>query len=118
MIHGSGERHGRRIKRLNLIGSELILFQPEREIDHVVVRRSRVRRNKVGNEVLLFTRSFRILIKQLLEAIVSPNARFHHLIKRTVFGVLGRNFEVAAHVVRDEFLHVLGRLDGEVVSKT
>ena len=118
MIHGGGECHGRGVKRLNLIGPELILFQPECEIDHVVVRRSRVRRNKIGNEVLLFTSRFRILIKQLLEAIVSPDTGLHHLIKWTVFGVLGRNFEVATDVVCDKLFDVLWRLDRQVVPKT
>ena len=41
---------------------------------------------------------------------------FHYLGKRAGFGVLGRDLEIAADVVRDQFLHVFRRFDGQVVA--
>ena len=52
-----------------------------------------------------------------LEAVVAADARLHHLRQRPALGVLGRDLQVAADVVRDQFLHVLGRLHRQVVAQ-
>src|SRR5690606_35891828 len=62
------------------------------------------------------TRLLRIALEQLLEAVVGRDSRLHHFRQRPFADRLGRDLEVAADVVLDEFLHVLGRFDREVVA--
>ena len=56
VIHGRGIRHRGWEKGLNLIGPETVPLEPERQVQHVFIRGPRMRRNKVGNQVLLFAR--------------------------------------------------------------
>jgi hypothetical protein len=67
-----------------------------------------VRGNEVGDEVLLLAGFLAELLEQLLEAVVGADARLHHLRQRALLGVLGRDLEVAAHVMGDQLLDVLG----------
>ena len=64
-------------------------------------------RNKVGNEVLLFTGLFGVLFKHGTKALISANARFHHFVQWTIFGVLGSNFQIATHMMGDQLLNIL-----------
>ena len=50
------------------------------------------------------------LIEQLLEPVIVADAGLHHLGKRAVLGVLGRDLEIADDVMSDydEFPHLAG----------
>ena len=74
--------------------------------------------DEVGNQKLLFAGFERVFFEQLLELVVAADAGFHHLGQRALLGVLGRNLEVAAHVVRHQFFDVLGAFDRQVVAHT
>ena len=49
VIHGRRERHRRGQISLDLIGAVFVAPQPERQIHHVLVRRARMGRDKIGN---------------------------------------------------------------------
>ena len=42
VVHGGGQRHRRRQEGLDLVQTEVVALEPEREVEHVLVRRSRV----------------------------------------------------------------------------
>ncbi len=71
---------------------------------------------KYGIRYCSLPAGFRILIEQLLEAVVGADAWLHHHGQRALAHVLGGDLEIAADVVLGEFAHVLGRFDGEVVA--
>jgi hypothetical protein len=55
-------------------------------------------------------------LEQLLEAVVRADARLHHLRQRPFADRFRRDLQIAADVMLDQFLHVLGRFDREVVA--
>jgi hypothetical protein len=56
-------------------------------------------------------------LEHRLELVVGADARLHHFRQRPGLGVLGRDLQVAADVVGDQFLHVFRRAHGEVVAQ-
>ncbi len=73
--------------------------------------------DEIGNQVLLLARLFRELLEHRLELVVGAHARLHHVRQRPLFGVFGGDLEIAADVVADQFLDVLGVAHGEVVAQ-
>ena len=116
MIHGSRGRHGRRQERLHLVGTEAVLLQPQRQLEHILIGRARMRGDKVWNEVLLLARLFRVLVEHLLELVIRPHARLHHLGQGAVAQMLGGNLEITADMVLHQLFHVLRRFYREVVT--
>ena len=58
VVHRGGRCHGRRIKSLYLIGFKAMALKPHRQRNHVVVCGAGVRRNKIGNQILLLAGLF------------------------------------------------------------
>lgn len=116
VIHGGGVGERRRVEVLHLIELEAVGLDPERHIHHVFIRGARVGRDEVGDQVLLLARLLGILVEQLLEAVVAAHARLHHLGERALFGVLGRDLEVAADVVLSQLLDVARIFHRDVVA--
>ena len=56
VVHGGRGRHRRGQKRLHLVGAVAVLLQPQGELEHVLIARARMRRDEIGNEVLLLAR--------------------------------------------------------------
>ena len=75
-------------------------------------------RYEIRDKVLLLASLFREPVKQLLEAIIGANTRLHHLVQRSALGMLRRNFQVAADMMRNEFPDVFRIFNREVVAKT
>ena len=117
MVHGCGRGHGTGVKGLHLVGAKTIFLQPHREVHHVFVTRAGMRRDEVGNQVLLFASLGAVLVKHLLEAVVRANARLHHHGKRAALGVLRRNFQITAHMVGHQLFHILGAFHRQVVTQ-
>ena len=117
VVHGRGQRHGRRQESLYLIQPEIVPFEPQCQIQHVFVAGAGVRGDKIRDQVLLLAGGARCRLKELLEALVGANTRLHHLGERTRFGVLGRNLQIAADMVRHELLDVLRGTHGQVVAQ-
>ncbi|MPM72651.1 hypothetical protein SDC9_119627 [bioreactor metagenome] len=118
VIHRRRQRHRRRQEGLHLVETEVVLLQPQRQVDHVGVGRPRMRSDEVGNQVLLLARLARKTVEQLLEAVVAADAGLHHLRQRAFLGVLRGDLQVAADVVLDKFLDVLGRAHRQVIAQT
>lgn len=118
VIHGGGVGERRRVEVLHLIELEAVLFDPERQIDHVFIGGARVGGDKVGDQVLLLARLFGVFVEQLLELVVAAHARLHHLGERALLGVFRRNLEVAADVVLGQLLDIAGIFDRDVVTHT
>ena len=110
MIHRRRQRHGRGQERLHLVGAVAVLLEPQREVHHVLIRRARMRRDEIRDQVIFLAGLFRGGVEHLLEAVVGADARLHHLVERAALGVLGRDLEIAADVMRDELLDVFGAL--------
>src|SRR5690606_2143756 len=88
VVHGGGRGHGRRVEGLHLVGAEAVGLQPQGQVHHVLVGGARVRRDEVGDQVLLLARLLRVLVEHLLEAVIGADARLHHLVQRPALGVL------------------------------
>ena len=116
VIHGCGVRQRRWIEVLHLIQTETTLLQPQRQIHHIFVTRTRMRGNKVRDQVLLFTRLLRVGIEQFLKAIVAAHPRLHHLRQRAFFGMLWRNLQVAANVVGRQLFDITRVFNRDVVT--
>jgi hypothetical protein len=108
VVHRGGRGHRAGVEGLHLVGLEAVALEPEREVHHVLVAGARVRGDEVRDQVLLLAGLGAERLEHLLEAVVAADARLHHLRQRPALGVLGRDLEIAAHVVRDQLLHVLG----------
>src|SRR6185437_14864572 len=116
VIHRGRRRHGRGQERLHLIGAEAVPLQPQGELQHVLIARTRVGRDEVGNEVLLLAGLARVAVEQRLEAVVGADARLHHHRQGSLRDRLRGDLEVAARMMLGQLLHVLRRLHGEVVA--
>ena len=118
VIHGRCGGHGGWIKGLYLISLKFVVLQPQSKIHHVLVTSPRVRGNEIRDEILFFAGLFGVGIKQGFEAFVGTNAGFHHVPQRPVFCVLRGYFQIATHMMRDQFLHVLGGFHGQIVAQS
>ena len=117
VVHRGRQRHRRGQEGLHLVEAEVVLLQPQRQVEHVLVGRARVGCDEVRHQVLLLARQRRELLEHLAEFLVGTDARLHHLGERVLLGVLGRDLEQAADVVGDELLHVLRRAHRQVVAQ-
>ena len=117
MVHRSGGCHRAGVEGLHLVGAETTFFQPDGQIHHVVVAGAGVGCDEVRNQKLLFAGFERVLFKHLLELVVAADARLHHFGQRALLGVLGRNLQIAADVVRHQFLDVFRALNRKVVAQ-
>ena len=77
-----------------------------------------MRGNKVGDEVLLFTRFAGEPLKHLGKAVIAPHPRLHHLGKGTRFSVFRRNLQVATYMMSHQLPHIFWALHRQVVSKS
>ncbi|AIJ47165.1 hypothetical protein O987_15270 [Comamonas testosteroni TK102] len=118
VVHGRSRGHGAGIEGLHLVGAEAVLLEPDGQIHHVFIAGARVGGDEIGNQELLLAGLFAELLEQLLELVIAADARLHHLGQRALLGVLGGDLQIAAHMVLDQFLDVLGRLHGQVVAQT
>ena len=101
VVHRCGGRHWRRIEVLNLVRPETISFEPQRQIQHVFISRTRVTGDEIRDEVLLFPSFCRELVEHCFERIVGPNTRLHHFVERTRFGMFWRNLQIASDMLGD-----------------
>ena len=115
--HGGGHRHRRRGEGLHLVEAEVVLLQPQRQVDHVFVAGARVGGDEVRDQVLLLAGLAAEALEQLLELVVGAHARLHHLRQRAFFGVFRRDLQVAADVVLHQLLDVLRRFHRQVVAQ-
>ena len=106
VVHRGCRCHRRWIEGLHLIGAEAIFLQPQGQIHHVLIGRTRMRRDEIRNQILLFARFFTKAIKQLLESIIRPNPRLHHLRQRAAFGMLWRDLKITTHVMGDQLFNI------------
>ena len=106
VVHGRCQRHWRRQEGLHLIKAEVVLLQPDRQIHHVFLGRARVGRDEVRDQILLLARLLRGFLEHRLELVIGADARLHHVLEHIVLGVLGRDLQVAANVMGDQFLDV------------
>ena len=79
VVHRRGRGHRTGIKSLNLIRTETMTLEPQRQMHHVFVGRSWMCSNKIRHQKLFFSGLKAELIKQLFKAVVATNARLHHL---------------------------------------
>ncbi|OPZ04010.1 MAG: hypothetical protein BWZ09_02087 [Alphaproteobacteria bacterium ADurb.BinA305] len=117
VVHRGRERHRCRQEGLDLVEAKAVAFQPQRQVQHVLVARAGVCRDEVGDQVLLLAGLAREAVEHLLETLVGADARLHHLRQRAFLGVLGRDLQVAADVVLRELLHILRGSHREVVAQ-
>ncbi len=75
-----------------------------------------MRGDEVRDQILLFARLLRVGVEQLLKAIVAAHARLHHLRQRAFFGVLRRNLQITADVVRRQLFDIARIFHGDVVT--
>src|SRR5215469_794483 len=116
VIHGRRRRHRRGQEGLHLVGTEAVLLQPQGELEHVLVARTRMGRDEVRDEVLLLAGLARVAVEQLLEAVVGADPRLHHHRQRPVRNRLRGDLQIAAGVVLGQLLHILRRLDSQVIT--
>ena len=79
VIHRGRGRHGRGQECLHLIRLEVVLFEPERELEHIFDAGAWVGGDKVRDEVLLLPRLCGVLIEELFKVVVRAHPRLHHL---------------------------------------
>ena len=117
MVHRRSQRHRRRQEGLHLIKAKAVALEPQRKIEHVGKRRPRMGGDEVGDEVLLLASLTREFLEQRFELLVARYRRLHHVRQRAGFGVFRRDFEVAADVMRHQFLDVFRRANGKVITQ-
>ena len=117
VVHRRGRGHGAGVEGLDLVSLEAVALEPDGQVHHVFIGGAGVGCDEVRDKVLLFAGFFAELLKHLFEAVIRANARLHHLGQGPRLGVLGRNLEVAAHMVGDQFFDVLRRAHGQVVTQ-
>ena len=64
--------------------------------------------NSAGGSILLFPGFLRKLFEHLLKPVIGSDARFHHFVERAALRVFGRNFEITANMVSNQFFDILG----------
>ncbi len=72
---------------------------------------------KYGTRYCFLPASALNLSNSCLKRVVVGYARLHHLRERPLLGVLGGDLQISADMVLHQFLHVLRRLDREVVAQ-
>ena len=117
VVHGRGGGHRAGVKGLHLVSAKAIFLEPQRQVHHVFVAGAWVGSNEVRNQVLLLACFQAELVKQGFELVVAADTRLHHLGQGPGLGVFGGNLQVAAHMVRDQLLDVLGALHCQVVAQ-
>ncbi len=117
VVHRRGNGHRRWQKGLHLIEPEVSLLEPQGQIEHVLIRCSGVRGDEIRNQILLLACFLRILVEQQLELVVGADARLHHVRQRPVFGMFRRNLQIAADVMRNQFLDIVRRTQGKIVTQ-
>ena len=118
VVHRRRGGHRAGVKRLHLVGTKAIFFQPLRQVHHVFVAGARMGGDEIRDQELLLAGLGREPVKHLLELVVAADARFHHLVERAAFGMLRRDLQVTAYVVLHQFLHILGALQREVITQS
>ncbi len=78
MVHGRGGGHRRWQECLHLIRPEIIPFQPQGQIEHVLVGGAGMSGNKVRDQILFLAGFSGIEVEQFLEPVKAANSRFHH----------------------------------------
>lgn len=106
VIHGGGVGQRRRVEVLHLVEAEAVALEPQRQIDHILIGGAGVRRDKIGDQILLFARLLRVGIEQFLKAVVAAHARLKHFRQRPLLRMLRGNLQVAADVVGRQLFNV------------
>ena len=117
VVHRRCRGHRAGVEGLHLVGSKAAFLQPDRQVHHVVVTGARVGRDEIRDQKLLFARFQRVLFKHLLELVIAADAGLHHFGEWALLGVLRRNLQVAAHVVRHQLFDVLRALHRQVIAQ-
>ena len=117
VVHGRGQRHGRGVEGLHLVRFELVLLQPQAQVQHVLVFGAGVSRDEIGDQVLHLAGFLREALEHVLEGIIGTDARLHHLRERVLLTVFGGNLEIAAHMVRHQLLHILRVANCQVIAQ-
>ena len=78
MIHGRGDRHGRRDEVLHLARTHVVFLEVAGERNGVFERRARVAGDEIRDEVLLFAGRFARLAEGACEALVALDTGLFH----------------------------------------
>ena len=76
-----------------------------------------MRGDKVGDQVLFLSCFCRIPVEQLLEAVIGPDAGFHHLTQRARLGVFRCDLQIASHMMGYQFPDIFRGADRQVVAQ-
>ena len=117
VVHRRGGGHGAGVEGLDLVGPKTVFLEPDGQVHHVLVAGARMGGDEIRNQKLFFAHLGAVLVKQRLEFVVAADTGLHHLGQRPLLGVLGRDLEVAAHMVLHQFFDVLRAFDGQVVAQ-
>ncbi|CSE42019.1 Uncharacterised protein [Shigella sonnei] len=93
-----------------------MLFQPQRQIHHIFITRTGVRRDEIRDQILLFTCLFRVGIEQLFKAVIAAHARLHHLRQRPFFGMFRSNLQITADVMGRQLFDIARIFHGDVIT--
>ncbi len=74
------------------------------QFGHIDFGASRMRRNKIRNQLLTQIITLVDTVKHLLEPIKQVERRFAHHRKHRILSMLGRDFEPATYMVANQFL--------------
>ena len=110
IVHTGGFCGGRGVEILHLLGHIPDGFEVHRQRDGVPEGTARVRRDEVGNEILLFFQLFVERIELFLEFEIHGKGRLVHLLQDGVGDVFGRDFQLSADVVFDQLAQEFVRL--------
>ena len=116
VIHGGGVSQRRRVEVLYLVETEAMLFQPQRQIHHIFITRTRVRGDEIRDQILFFTCLFRVGIEQLFKAVIAAHARLHHLRQRPFFGMFRGNLQITANVMGRQLFDIARIFHGDVIT--
>ena len=83
------------------------LFQIKREFYRVIKRTAGMRRDHIGNEILIHPEFFVQFVKSLIKTPVYGKMRFSHTVEDSVGAMFGRNFQLPADMILHEFLKKL-----------
>ena len=117
VVHRRGQRHGRGVEGLHLVGFELVLLQPQAQVQHVLVLGAGVGRDEVGNQVLHLAGLLGEALEHVLEGIIGTDAGLHHLRQGVLFTVLRGDLEIAAHVVGHQLLDIFRVAQRQVITQ-
>ncbi len=109
IVHGRGVGHRRWREGLHLVGHQMMLAGDLAQLRHLGQRTSGMRRDEVGDKLLVLAAASVLLLEELHEVQELLEIRFAHQAYHLRVGVLGRHLESSGDVLVHQLVQIAFR---------